>query len=88
MTEADQRIAQSQAQQAEQAIASGVEQLYCGLLAANRIFAAASSANETAAKMPPAMLQTVEARVAAVEAKQAIQAISAQAWELADNSTG
>ena len=75
VTEADRRIAESQSQQADRAIAGGVEQLYCGLLAANRIFAAASSANEAAAKMPPAMLQTVEARVAALEAKQAIQAV-------------
>ena len=82
VTEADQRIAQSQAQQADRAIASGVEQLYCGLLAANRILAAARAANETAAKMPPTVLQTVEARIAAVEAKQAIQAVSAQAEEL------
>ena len=88
VTEADRRIAESQSQQADRAIAGGVEQLYCGLLAANRIFAAASSANEAAAKMPPAMLQTVEARVAALEAKQAIQAVSAQAWELAAQLNG
>jgi hypothetical protein len=86
--EADQRIAESQAEQADRAIASGVEQLYCGLLAAQRILAAAQLANETAAKMPPAMLQTIEARIAAVEGKQAIQAVSAQAGELEEQLNG
>jgi outer membrane protein TolC len=88
VTEADQRIAQSQAQQADRAIASGVEQLYCGLLAANRILAAALAAAEAAAKMPPAVLQMVDARVAAVEAKQAIQAVSVQAGELEEQLNG
>ena len=88
VTEADHQIAQSQAAQADRAIASGVEQLYCGLLAANRIYAAALSANETAARMPPAMLQTIEARIAAVEAKQAIQAVSRRPGNWRSNSTG
>ena len=88
VTEADHQIAASQAEQADRAIACGVEQLYCGLLAANRIYAAAMLANETAARMPPAMLQTLEARIAAVEAKQATEAVSAQAWELAEQLNG
>ena len=88
VTEADQRIAESQARLADRAIASGVEQLYCGLLAANRILAAAQMAVETAAQMPPALQQTVEARISAVQAKQAIQAVSAQAGELEEQLNG
>ena len=42
MAEADEQIARSQAEQADRAIASGVEQLYFGLLAANRILAGAN----------------------------------------------
>ena len=84
VTEADEQIARSQAHQADQAIASGVEQLYCGLLAANRILAGARAAAAAAGRMPPALLQTSEARIAGVEAKQAIQAVSSQACELAE----
>jgi outer membrane protein TolC len=84
VAKADQEIARSQALQADQAILSGVEQLYCGLLAANRILASAQAAAEAAGRMPPAQLSTPEARIAAVEAKQAIQAVSSQAFDLAE----
>jgi len=81
---ADREIARSQAHQVDQAIASGVEQLYCGLLAADRILVSAQAAAEAAGRMPPAMLRTPEARIAAVEAKQAVQAVSSQASDLAE----
>ncbi|MGA2032596.1 MAG: TolC family protein [Thermoguttaceae bacterium] len=84
VAKADREIACSQARQAEQAIASGVEQLYCGLLAANRILASAQAAAEATGRMPPALLRTPEARIAAVEGKQAIQAVSSQASDLAE----
>ena len=42
--DADQQIARSQVEEADRAIASGVEQLYCGLLAADKILVGARAA--------------------------------------------
>jgi outer membrane protein TolC len=84
VAKADEQIAHSQALQADQAIASGVAQLYCGLLAANRILASAQAAADASVRMPPALLRTPEARIAAVEAKQGILAVTSQACDLAE----
>ncbi len=88
VAKADEQIAQSQAAQADHAIASGVEQLYYGLLAANRILAGAQMAAAAAEQMGPALTSTMEARIAGVEAKQAIQAVSSQAAELEEQLNG
>ncbi len=80
VAEADERIARSQAWQEEQAIASGVEQLYYGLLAANRILAGGEQAARAAATMGPP--QTLEARTAAIEGAQAMQQVGSQAADL------
>ena len=88
MAEADEQIARSQAMQADRAIASGVEQLYYGLLAANRILAGAQAAAVAAERMPPALASSMAARIAGIEAKQAIQAVSSQAAELEEQLNG
>ncbi len=88
VAEADEQIARSQALQADRAIASGVEQLYYGLLAANRILAGAHTAAAAAQRMGPALTSTMAARIAGVEAKQAIQAVSSQAAELEEQLNG
>ncbi len=88
VAEADERIARSQARQADSAIASGVEQLYFGLLAANRILAGAQAAAAAAERMGPALASSMEARIAGVEAKQAIEAVSSQAAELEEQLNG
>ena len=88
VAEADEQIARSLALQADRAIASGVEQLYFGLLAANRILAGAQAAAAAAGHMPPALSSTMAARIAGVEAKQAIQAVSSQAAELEEQLNG
>jgi outer membrane protein TolC len=88
VAEADEQIARSQAVQGDRAIASGVEQLYFGLLAANRILAGAQGAAAAAQHMGPALTSTMAARVAGVEAKQAIQAVSSQTAELEEQLNG
>jgi outer membrane protein TolC len=88
VAEADEQIARSQAEQADRAIASGVEQLYFGLLAANRILAGAQTAAAAAQHMGPALASSTAARIAGVEAKQAIQAVSSQAAELEEQLNG
>lgn len=75
---ADAQIAQSQATQADRAICSGVEQLYYGLLAADRILASGKAATSEAERKGSAQAKTLEARIAMVEAKQAIQTVTSQ----------
>ena len=90
--DADQQIARSQVEEAERAIASGVEQLYCGLLAADKILAAARAAEAAGAaaaqQMAAGRLLSIEARIVAVEGKQAIQAVSSQQADLQEQLNG
>jgi outer membrane protein TolC len=69
---ADEVIARSDVEKARRAIVYGVEQLYLGLLAAQRISAGAQTAVAGAEKL--AQLGTVEAKVALLEARQGLQA--------------
>ena len=68
---ADEEIARTQVEQATRALVSGVEQLYWGLLAVERIRAGAVQAVQGAEQL--ARLGTPETRVVLVEAKQGLQ---------------
>jgi outer membrane protein TolC len=74
---ADEQIAQSQVEQARRAIASGVEQLYWGLVIASKIRAGAAvavhGAEELAAKVP-----SPEVKVAYLEAKEGLESADYQ----------
>jgi outer membrane protein TolC len=77
---ADEAIARSDVEKARRAIAYGVEQLYLGLLAAQRLRAGAQTAVTGAEKL--AALGTVEAKVALLEAKQGLHAASDEVTKL------
>jgi outer membrane protein len=80
IAQADEGIAQAQLEQGILKVASGVEQLYWGLLAVRRIRAGAVegvSGAETLAKTG-----TLEARTALVEARQGLQQVDKQAADL------
>jgi outer membrane protein TolC len=77
---ADEAIARSDVEKARRAIAYGVEQLYLGLLAAQRLRAGAQTAVTGAEKL--AALGTVETKVALLEAKQGLQAASDEVTKL------
>ena len=87
--DADQQIARSQVEEADRAIAAGVEQLYCGLLAADKILAGARAAAGAAAQqMGAGRPLSTEAQIAAVEGKQAIQAVASQQADLQEQLNG
>jgi outer membrane protein TolC len=91
--DADQQIARSQVEEADRAIASGVEQLYCGLLAADKILAGARAAEAAGAaaaaqQMAAGRPLSIEARLVAVEGKQAIQAVASQQADLQEQLNG
>ncbi len=77
---ADEQIAQAQLEQGTRALLSGVEQLFWGLLAAQRIRAGAEAA--VAGTEPLAQTGNLEARTALVEGKQALQEVSSQVADL------
>ncbi len=70
---ADEQIAQIHVEKARRELAAGVEQLYFGLLAAQRIQAQTLFAYEAANKLAQAA-GTVEARLGALQALQGVQA--------------
>jgi outer membrane protein TolC len=80
IAEADQHIAQAQLDAGARALASGAEQLYWGLLAAQRIRAGALEAVSGAEEV--AKLGTVEARLALQEARQGLNAVENQVADL------
>jgi outer membrane protein TolC len=89
--DADQQIARSQVEEADRAIASGVEQLYCGLLAADKILVgarAAAGAAAAAQQMGAGRPLSIEAQILAVEGKQAIQAVASQQADLQEQLNG
>jgi outer membrane protein TolC len=77
---ADEQIAQAQLEQGARALAAGVDQLYWGLVAAQRIRAGTLVAVAGAEQL--AKLGTVEARSALLEARQGLQAVENQIADL------
>jgi outer membrane protein TolC len=86
--DADQQIARSQVEEADRAIASGVEQLYCGLLAADKILVGARAAGAAAQHMVSGQALSIEVQIAAVAGKQAIQAVASQQADLQEQLNG
>ncbi len=74
---ADEQIALAQQEEGIRKVASGVEQLYWGLLAARRIRAGAAEGVQ-GAEMLAAQTKSLEARTALVEGRQALQQVDAQ----------
>ncbi len=87
IAQADEQIALAQAEKGVRELASGVEQLYWGLLAARRIRAAAAegvSGGELLVQASP----TLEARTALVEARQALQLVDKQIADVQEQLNG
>jgi outer membrane protein len=80
IAQADVQIAQAQEEEGIRKVASGVEQLYWGLLAVRRIQAGAAEGLQGAEKV--AKIGSLEARTALVEARQAVQEVDKQAADL------
>jgi outer membrane protein len=80
IAQADQQIAQAQEEEGIRKVASGVEQLYWGLLAVRRIQAGAAEGLQGAEMI--AKTGSLEARTALVEARQAVQEVAKQAADL------
>jgi outer membrane protein TolC len=80
LAQADQGIAQAQLQKGIRELASGVEQLYWGLLAARKIQAGAVEAVKGAEML--AQTKVLEARIALVEARQGLQQVNQQIADL------
>jgi outer membrane protein TolC len=77
---ADEQIAQAQLDKGTRELLSGVQQLYWGLLIAQRIRAGAAAA--VAATEPLAKMGSLDARTALVEGRQALQEVSNQVADL------
>ncbi len=80
IAQADEHIAQAQLEAGARELASGVEQLYWGLLAAQRIRAGALVAVKGAEEL--ARLGTIEARLALQEARQGLNQVENQIADL------
>jgi outer membrane protein TolC len=80
IAEADEQIAQAQREKGTRELLSGVEQLFWGLLAAQRIRAGTLAAAEGIEAL--AKTGNLEARTALVEAKQGLQEVSNQIADL------
>jgi outer membrane protein TolC len=80
IAQADQAIAQAQWEKGVRELASGVEQLYWGLLAARHIQAGAVEAVRGAEEL--AKTHKVQAKVALVEAQQGLQQVNVQIADL------
>src|SRR5262249_52551221 len=76
IAQADEQIAQAQMEKGTRELHSGVDQLYWGLLAAQRIRAGAQAA--VTGTEPLAKTGNLEARTALVEGKQALAEVSNQ----------
>jgi outer membrane protein TolC len=86
IAQADQQIAQAQLEQGMRKVASGVEQLYWGLLAARRIQAGAQEGVRGAELL--AQTKTLEARTALLEATQSLQEVDKQVADLQEQLNG
>src|SRR2546423_421245 len=80
IAEADQQIAQLEREKGIRELASGVEQLYWGLLAARRIRAGAAEGQRGAEAL--ARTGLLEAKTALLEARQALQMVDKQIADL------
>jgi outer membrane protein len=80
IAKADEQIAQAQLEQGARELQSGVDQLYWGLLAAQRIRGGVLDGYRGAQEF--AKLGTIEARTALVEAEQALQQVDVQVADL------
>jgi outer membrane protein TolC len=90
IAQADEGIARAQLEAGIRKVASGVEQLYWGLLAAQRLragSAAAVSGGEVMVKSVPAEGK-LPARIALQEARQALQQVDAQIADLQEQLNG
>lgn len=81
IAQADEHIAQAQLEKATRELLSGVEQLYWGLLAVQRIYAGALEGVKGAEQLA-SKLNTIEVRMALAEAVQGMQQAEAQMAEL------
>jgi outer membrane protein TolC len=86
IAKADEQIALAQQQKGIREVASGVEQLYWGLLAARRLQAGASEGLRGAEQL--AKTGTLEARTVLVEARQGLQQIQRQVADLQGQLNG
>jgi outer membrane protein TolC len=86
LARADQGIAQAQLEKGIRDLASGVEQLYWGLLAARRIQAGAVEGVRGAELL--AKTKLLEARIALVEARQGLQLVNQQIADLQEKLNG
>jgi len=86
IAKADQQIAQAQAEKGAIELASGVEQLCWGLVAARRIQAGAAAAVQGAEQM--AKTGNLEARTALLEGQQALGQVSKQIADLQEQLNG
>jgi outer membrane protein TolC len=83
---ADQEIAQADLEKGMRAVASGVEQLYWGLLAAHKLQAGAREAIVGAEML--AKTKNLDARIALVQTRQALQQVSQQIADLGEQMNG
>jgi outer membrane protein TolC len=86
LAQADQQIAQAQLEKGIRDLVSGVEQLYWGLLAARRIEAGARDSLRGAEML--AKTGILEAKIALVEARQAVQQVEKQVADLQEKMNG
>jgi outer membrane protein TolC len=80
LARADEQIAQAQLEKGTRELLSGVEQLYWGLLVAQKIRAGAAIA--VAGAEPLAKTGNLEARIALVQSKQGLQEVASQIADL------
>ncbi len=80
IAQADEQIAQAQEEEGIRKVASGVEQFYWGLLAVRRIQAGAAVDFQGAEMM--AKIGSLEARMALVETRQAVQEVDKEAADI------
>jgi outer membrane protein len=86
IAQADEQIALAKRQEGIRAVASGVEQLYWGLLAARKLQAGAAEGVRQAEAM--AQTKTLEARLALAEGKQGLQQINKQVEDVQEQLNG
>src|SRR5262245_10739720 len=86
IAQADAGIAAAEAEKGARELASGVEQLFWGLLAARRIQTGAVESVRGAEQL--AQTKTLEARTALVEARQGLQAVNKQIADLQEQLNG
>jgi outer membrane protein TolC len=86
IAQADEQIARAKWQQGIRDVASGVEQLYWGLLAVRKLQAGAVESLRASEAM--AKTKTLDARLALVEAKQGLQQVNKQAQDLQEQLNG